>query len=351
LVLFFKKEPLPSASLLFDETMNHRIPGISEIGFGCGGNAGLMTRGTPKHQTETIARALDLGITYFDNAPDYGNGLAEENLGRALKQLGAKPFLTSKVEIRAENLADVAAHVIRSAEASLSRLGVDALDLLQIHNGPVATPPRLEGAAYRTLGLDHYEQAIEALNTLKAQGKIKHTGFVIRGGDATEATNLLATRQFTLINVPYTLLNPTAARGERGLTIVKDFGGIIDIARDYDTGVAVYSALAGGVLTDAGIAGAPRHPLARAADPRETRAELKRQQAARLSFLARETGTTMAQAAYRFVLSHPGVTTVIGGFSAIDQLEELAAMSGAGPFPPDLMARLREVWQTDFIAA
>jgi L-glyceraldehyde 3-phosphate reductase len=59
----------------------------------------------------------------------------------------------------------------------------------------------------------------------------------------------------------------------------------------------------------------------------------------------------MAQAAYRFVLSHPGVTTVIGGFSAIDQLEELAAMSGAGPFPPDLMARLREVWQTDFIAA
>jgi aryl-alcohol dehydrogenase-like predicted oxidoreductase len=71
---------------------------ISEIGFGCGGNAGLMVRGELPEQIRVIERALALGITYFDNAPDYGNGRAEENLGRALKELGARPVINSKVE-------------------------------------------------------------------------------------------------------------------------------------------------------------------------------------------------------------------------------------------------------------
>jgi aryl-alcohol dehydrogenase-like predicted oxidoreductase len=53
---------------------------VSEIGFGCGGNAGLMVRGSPAEQRRVVERAVELGINYFDNAPDYGNGIAEENL-------------------------------------------------------------------------------------------------------------------------------------------------------------------------------------------------------------------------------------------------------------------------------
>ena len=60
---------------------------VSEIGFGCGGNAGLMVRGSPEEQRRVVTRAIELGINYFDNAPDYGNGIAEENLGRILKEL------------------------------------------------------------------------------------------------------------------------------------------------------------------------------------------------------------------------------------------------------------------------
>ena len=56
---------------------------LSEIGFGCGGNAGLMVRGDAAEQRRAIAYALEIGITYFDNAPDYGNGAAEEALGQA----------------------------------------------------------------------------------------------------------------------------------------------------------------------------------------------------------------------------------------------------------------------------
>ena len=55
---------------------------LSEIGFGCGGNAGLMVRGDHDEQHRAVARALELGINYFDTAPDYGDGVAEDNLGR-----------------------------------------------------------------------------------------------------------------------------------------------------------------------------------------------------------------------------------------------------------------------------
>src|SRR5947207_6280684 len=109
---------------------------VSEIAFGCGGNAGLMVRGSTADQLPIVARALELGITYFDNAPDYGDGLAETNLGIVLKSLGARPILNTKVEIRAENLHDVAGHVVRSAEDSLRRLAVDHVHMSQIHNRP-----------------------------------------------------------------------------------------------------------------------------------------------------------------------------------------------------------------------
>ena len=92
-----------------------RIPktslSLSEIGFGCGGDAGLMVRGSTSEQTRTIARALDLGINYFDNAPDYGDGAAEDNLVRVLGALRQRPVINSRVEIRRENLDDIAGHL------------------------------------------------------------------------------------------------------------------------------------------------------------------------------------------------------------------------------------------------
>src|SRR5271166_3174041 len=115
-----------------------------------------MLRGDREEQRRIIARALELGVTYFDNAPDYGAGLAEINLGLALKSLGVRPVLNTKVEIRAENLAAVADHVVRSAEDSLRRLGVDCVDMFQIHNGPSRELPKLEGDGYASLSLDHF---------------------------------------------------------------------------------------------------------------------------------------------------------------------------------------------------
>jgi len=325
---------------------------VSEIAFGCGGNAGLMIKGGHEEQLRIIARALELGVTYFDNAPDYGDGTAEINLGLALKSIGVRPVLNTKVEIRAENLDNVADHVVRSAEASLRRLAVDCVDMFQIHNGPSRLDPRLEGRTYAQLSLDHFlspRGALDGIERLKRAGKIKYAGFVCRGNDGEEVCQLLDTGVFHLINVPYTLLNPTAGRCKpNGLTVERDYADVIGAARQSGASAAIYSPLASGFLTDDSVAGIRRHRLARPYDLEAPTSLRLRQMARALTFLSRENGCTLAQAAYRFVLMHQGIATALGGFSSEFQLEEIAMVSGMPPFSHDQMARLEALWDADF---
>ena len=216
---------------------------VSEIGFGCGGNAGLMVRGSRDEQRQVVERAVELGINYFDNAPDYGNGLAEENLGRVLRELKIRPVINSKVEVRQADLRDIAGHVVRSTEESLTRLGVDYLDILQIHNGPAPSPPKLEGRAYTQLWIEDYLRpggALEGLQRVLHDGKARYLGFICRGDDAYQVRQLLDTHLFQMINVPYTLLNPTAGMARPiGLGVDHDFGGVIDYADAHGVGSAI----------------------------------------------------------------------------------------------------------------
>ena len=325
---------------------------VSAIGFGCGGNAGLMVRGSPEEQRRVVTRAIELGINYFDNAPDYGNGSAEENLGRVLKELKLRPVITSKVEVRQADLGDIARHVVRSTEESLQRLGMDYLDILQIHNGPAPSPPRLEGRVYTQLWIEDYLRpggALEGLQRVLRDGKARYLGFICRGNDGYQVRQLIDTGLFRMINVPYTLLNPTAGMARpRGLEVERDFGEVITYAYEQGVGAAIYSPLAGGFLTDPIVTGGDRHPLA---GTRDTASEAYRrhlEMARSLSFLRREGTHTLTQAALRFILMHQGVTVILGGFSALEHLEEIAPVSGAGPLTPELMARVEMVWRANF---
>ncbi len=323
---------------------------VSEIGFGCGGNAGLMVRGAAELQIAVIARAAELGINYFDNAPDYGDGVAEENLGRALKALKLKPVITTKVEVRRENLEDIAGHVVRSTEASLKRLGIECIDILQIHNGPAAVRPSLPDKAYHSLWLEDFLRpggALEGLQKVVRDGKARHLGFICRGNDGDSVRALFDTGMFQFINVPYHLFNPSAGTKPAG-PVERDFGGVIKDAMARGIGTAIYSPLAGGALTDDNIRGRASHPLAR---PRNASAAAvrDRERAAKLQFLveASQVGS-LAQAAVAFILMHPGVTTVLGGFSDAAQLEEIASVSGSAALPLAAMVRLDRLWRGDF---
>src|SRR5262245_65616154 len=172
---------------------------VTEIGFGCSGNAGLMVRGSPEAQRRIVTRAIELGINYVDNAPDYGNGIAQENVGRVLKELKLRPVITSKVEVRQANLGDIAGHVVRSTEESLQRLGVDYLDVLQIHNGPAPAPPRLEGRVYTQLWIEDYLRsggALEGLQRVLRDGKARYLGFISRGHDGYQVRQAIDTRLY-----------------------------------------------------------------------------------------------------------------------------------------------------------
>ena len=293
-----------------------------------------MVRGTPREQVEAVARALELGINYFDNAPDYGDRLAERNLGRVLRELGARAHVTTKVEIRNENLSDIADHVVRSVEVSLRELQLDCVDFVQIHNGPVLERPRLEGRAYNILSLEDFTRprgALEGLERLKQAGKARHLGFIVRGSDPEPVQPLLDTGEFDLINVMYHLLNPAARE-------------VIEQAHTAGVGVAVYSPLANGYLNDNTVAGNAPHPLA-GKRPREEDPDLARARA--LRFLSNGE-TTLAQAALRFVLMEPGVTTVLGGFSGMEHLEEAAPVPEAGPLSAEQMQRIEDIWRNNF---
>ena len=323
---------------------------VSEIGFGCGGTAGLMLNGSFEAQLAAVSRALELGINYFDEAPDYCDGASETNLGKVLKELNADPIITTKVEVRAENLDDIANHIERSVEASLQRLGRDYVDVVQIHNGPVQEPPQLEGRDYRYSSLEDYlrpDGALDGLRRLKASGKARHVGFICRGDDGGPVRQLIDTGEFSLINLVLTLLNPTAARAPQpGMEAAPDFGQVIPYARERGVGVAVYSPLASGVLADSALEGATPHPLsglARRTGPVSEQRARQLASAARFRFLSTP-DRTLAQAAFQFILSEPGVTMVLGGFSDSEHLEELATTSDAGALSPQDMAAIEGVW-------
>ena len=102
-----------------------------------------MWEPTPKAASvRAVHRALELGVNGFDVAPRYGDGKAEDVLGRALQDRPDPVIVATKVRLSADDLFDVAGAVRRSMDASLRRLRRDAVDSLHFHNR--LTPQRGE---------------------------------------------------------------------------------------------------------------------------------------------------------------------------------------------------------------
>ncbi len=327
---------------------------VSEIAFGTGDNAGLMMNGTHEQQVAALGRALELGVNYVDTSPDYGKGAAERNLGRALRELGAAPIVATKVEIMPADVEDIEGKIARSLDESLARLQLDAVDILMIHN-----PPRRERdpAAAHWLPLtveDMLGPCLIGLQAARAAGKVKFFGFTCEGAEPSATMAVLGSGCYDAINVWYNLVNPTAGRRmPRGVVYSRqyeDYDGIVTAAGAAGIGVAVIRPLAGGALApsvvNAGVTA--RHPLAGgmyARDPEAFRPEADRGRAFRFLDVP---GRTLPQAAYAFALDHPAVSTVIGGFSEVAQLEELAAAPPDRPFTDDERARIDAVYANNF---
>ena len=326
---------------------------LPEIGFGTGDNAGLMVLADAATRRAAVQRALDLGVTYFDTSPDYGKGRSEVHLGDTLKELGGPAAtITTKVEIMPEHLGMIGQRVEASVHASLVRLGLESVDVVQIHNPPSArhdtsirqwTPVTVEDM----LGPGG---ALAALKRLRDQGKVRYLGFACERAEPDAVKRLLDTGEFHLINVWFNLLNPTAGMKTRShLDVMDDYGQIINAANERGVGVAVIRPLAAGALTRQAHTAERRHPLASSfhmSTSMDAYLEEVRKASA-FAFLVRA-DRSLSQAAYRFLLQHPGVSTVISGPSDLSQLEEVASWSDTPPLTDDEMQQIEDVWNANF---
>src|SRR5215469_857908 len=149
---------------------------VSLLGFGCGAVGGLMVRGSPADQERAVARALELGINYFDTAAMYGNGQSERNLGRVVKSLKRDLLVGTKVRVPDGERGRIGAAVTASLEASLQRLQLDRVDLFQLHNHITSDGSDGGLTAEAVLG-----EVVPTFERLRDQGKTRFWGITAVG--------------------------------------------------------------------------------------------------------------------------------------------------------------------------
>ncbi len=307
---------------------------VSALGFGCGNVGGLMVRGTPADRERAVARALGLGINYFDTAPSYGDGLSEQHLGQALRAVRADVHVGTKFRLDRKDLGDVAGAVTRSLEASLGRLGREQVDLLQLHNRVSADdlPPA------RVL-----DEVVPALERLQQAGKTRFYGLTALG-DTRALHEVLGAGVLDTAQVCLNLLNPSAALAVPPGFPAQDFGRLLARTRAQGMGVIAIRILAAGALSGA----LERHPVAvPTVDPIASGPDYATdvQRARRLSPLVEEGHVgDLVEASLRFALGGDGVSTVLLGYSSLEHLETAAAAVAKGPLPPPALERLSALW-------
>jgi aryl-alcohol dehydrogenase-like predicted oxidoreductase len=307
---------------------------ISEIGFGCGAQAGLMVRGEAQAQARAIARAIELGINYFDTAAQYGDGRSEQNLGRTLRDLKADVHVATKLQFGQAEL-NAGKHAVRALlDASLSRLGRDSVDVLYYHG----RLRRASDVGARDLtAADALGPLLAIFRDFQHEGLTRFIGFTALG--QTDAVlEAIRPGAFDAMQCYVNAVNPSAAYPAPSQFGPQDLGGILTKAASVGMGVAAIRILAAGAL-----AATERHPLSGGGSgPAMAGADYATDvsRAARLEPLAKELGISMAELAIRFALSVPGVSTALVGVSDVTQIEFAVHAEEAGPLPDHVVTRI-----------
>jgi len=307
---------------------------LSILGFGCGAVGGLMVRGDPADQERTVARALEAGVNYFDTAVQYGDGASERNLGRVLKALKpANVVVGTKVRLKPEEFGRIGAAVTASLDASLGRLGLERVDIFHLHN-PIADGS--PGALSTGQVLD---AVVPAFDKLRSAGKLRFPGLTAVG-DTAALHRVIDTGGFGSAQVTYNMLNPSAAGPLPAHYPGQDYGRLLDHTSAAGTGVVCIRVLAGGALSGVAerhpIASPPPEPIGSAFD---YDADLAR--ARRLQPLVDEGyAASLAEAATRFSITHPGIGTILVGIATPEQFDTALAAVAKGPLPQAALDRL-----------
>jgi aryl-alcohol dehydrogenase-like predicted oxidoreductase len=282
---------------------------ITRVGFGAWaiGGGGWEFGWGPQDDEQSIAaihRGLELGINWIDTAAAYGFGRSESVVGRALSGMTDRPYVFTKCSLL-EAPGRTVRHdlsrdsVLREAEASLNRLGIDAIDLYQIH-WPDPEPQLDQGWA--------------ALAELKEQGLVRHIGVSNFSVEQLRRISQIA---------PVETLQPQYSLVARDVE-----AEVLPFAERAGIGVIVYSPMGSGLLSGqmtrdriSALADDDWRKL----DPRFQEPQLSQHLALveRLRTVAQRHDTTPGAVAVAWTLRNPAVDAAIVGFRRPDQVDPL----------------------------
>ena len=277
---------------------------------------------------ECVHTALDLGITSFDTADVYANTVAEEVLGRALagrRRESLEVFTKVYWPIGPKGPNDVGLsrkHIMEGINGSLTRLGMDYVDLYQAHRYDHETP---------------LEETMQAFADVVRAGKALYTGVSEWTAEQIRAGQELATQMgFRLVsNQPqYSAL----------WRVIED--RVVPTSQDLGLGQIVWSPMAQGVLSGKYLPGQEPPAGSRATDDKGGRQMISRWMrddvltaVQALRPIAQDLGLTMPQLAIAWVLRNPAVSSAIVGASRPEQLADTVRASGVH-LDDDVMAAI-----------
>jgi aryl-alcohol dehydrogenase-like predicted oxidoreductase len=298
---------------------------VSDVGFGAMTIGGEVFGATDDNESlKALHHALDVGMNFIDTADAYGRGHSEELIAQVLKTRRKEVVLATKggnqFMVR-QGLRNFEPEYMSGAlERSLQRLQIDAVDLYQLHNPSAEVMRRGE--------------IFELLDRFKREGKIRFYGVSLE----TVADGIVAiqTGKPDTLQVVYNILHqdPEAE--------------LFPLAQAHNIGIIPRVPLERGVLS-----GRFTNPSDFARDDFRARMfsekTLPQLNSAlkKLRFIVKGDVPNLAQAALRFVLSHPAVSAVIPGIRTAKQVDDNAAASGER-LPAEDLARLRELYQSEF---
>lgn len=312
--------------------LGKRGPIVSTVGFGAWAIGGMNWGKTDDEVSlNALHKAVDEGVTLIDTADVYGFGHSEELISKLIKKRGKENIIIATKagnDFYNANLEDDTGYgaikqtytkdyIIFAAEQSLKRLGVEALDILQLHSPNIDKLER--------------DEPWEALEQLKKDGKILHAGFSIQSFKETEHAHLLDLRHDLIdsIQVRYNLLEREAEKV------------LFPKAQKYGIGVIVRIPLLFGFLTgkftkETKFIEEDHRSMNLSKEKLENYfAQLEKIQ----PLFDEYPDQSMAQVSLRFCISHPACHTVIPGAKTDKQVIENCSASDLGPIPEEIIKK------------
>jgi aryl-alcohol dehydrogenase-like predicted oxidoreductase len=284
---------------------------LTSIGYGSwalGGGDWLWSWGPQddKASVATILRAMELGMNWIDTAAIYGLGHSEEVVGQALKKLSKRPILATKCSLVWDSAKNVSGRLKKESvraemEASLRRLGVDVIDLYQMHW------PNPD---------EDIEEGWSAMAELVKEGKARYIG--VSNFSVAQLKRVQPIHRVASLQPPYSMLKRD---------VEKD---LLDYCAANQIGVVVYSPMQKGLLTGKfqerlGHLAADDHRLGDS-DFKDPRLSIHLELVEHLRPIAAKRGMSVAQLAIAWVLRRPEITSAIVGARNPKQVEETLAV-------------------------